>query len=447
MTQYEKTAEACRRSGVMIDTGRKYYSPSALEKLVDIISRAGLGVIQLHFSEEMGFGIESRLFPWLPGRDGRLCTQGQVGSLATDGRYLSYAELSALAEYASDRGVEVIPSFDSPGHLNYTVKRFHDTVRETGSYSFGFGGIEYLTRFDGEGYSFFIDGKEDAEAPPESREYGIGSFFSAGGKISRVKGTNNQGFSRGIDISNRTAAAYVSAVFSEAASFFASLGCRSIDIGGDELLGFAPAAVETSVLPRWGQLDGWKRKAEELTGSADAVAYDLFVDYMNHLRRLAAGLGYRSVRVWNDEFMRESDTGWKYGDPGHVQFDRGYTVQFWSAKPAFASPAAIAGRGIDLIGADSVYCYYVLTEKARAVPPAAYEKSNPGCISGEWDRYSFGLPGTEGRTLDTPELRERLRGNMICVWSDRPDLEDEDTVIANAGKMAEAMAEAIRRAE
>ena len=54
-----------------------------------------MNTLVLHFSEEMGLGIESKLYPWLAGRDGTLCTQAEV---ATDNSFLTQEEIAAARE-------------------------------------------------------------------------------------------------------------------------------------------------------------------------------------------------------------------------------------------------------------------------------------------------------------------------------------------------------------
>ena len=429
----------CERSGVMLDAGRKYYSPAEIKKLINLIADCGLGTLMLHYSEDAGYGIESKAFPFLPGRDGALCTQTAEGPLASDMRYLSADEIGEIVSFARSKGVQVVPSFDSPGHLNYSVAKFHEQVKELGAFEFTCAGSVCRAEYDG-GYRFFIDGSETGSVG--SREYGIGSYFSLDGKTSRVCGTGNHAFSRGVDLSNPAAVLFAEALLRDSSEIFRNLGCDEIDIGGDELLGFAPAI--TADLPKWMQLDSWRRRAAELSGLPDAVPYDMFVIYMNRICRAMFDEGFSCVRVWNDEFMRESDTGWKYGDPGHVQFDPRFTVQYWSAKPAFAPVASIAARGHDIIGADSEYCYYVLISKARSDPPEAYRKCVASAVEAEWDRYSFGSGILEGSRLDTPELRARLKGNVVCVWSDRSDLRTGEEVLCELEPLLRTAAKKIR---
>ncbi len=454
--------------GVMIDCGRKYFSPRSLELLIAGMSELGLDFLELHFSEDMGVGIECPAYPWLAGRDGILCTQGKTGECPTDPRVLSREDLRMIADCARGKGIRIIPSYDSPGHLNYTVKRFCEMAARPGGLSYSFGGHDYhvsavevagssaaegesgagqsagqsdgqtsgresLTAAKEYRYSFLRDGVPVPLTGTGPLIHGIGSYFEYGGVISRVAGTNNRDFPRGINIAFEPAVAFIRSVLDSYARMFREAGCDGIDIGGDELLGFAPAVADTSAVPRWAQLDAWKKAAAEKYGEG-AVAYDLFVGYMNTLYGDMKKLGYREVRTWNDEFMRSSDTGWSRG-AGHVQPDPGFTVQYWSSKPAFAPPGEIAAAGHRLINCASAYCYYVLTDKARCIPPLAYAKCDPEHIAAEWDPRVY----SDGGEPDAVPS-----GAMFCIWCDSPGLRTDTEAAEEALPLIAAFAAASR---
>ena len=66
--------------GMSLDNGRKYFTADWIKELIRELSWSDMNCLTLHFSEEMGLGIESKLYPWLAGRDGGLCTQGTVAT-------------------------------------------------------------------------------------------------------------------------------------------------------------------------------------------------------------------------------------------------------------------------------------------------------------------------------------------------------------------------------
>ena len=106
-----------------LDCGRKYFSPKWFEKLIPSLKCANLNTLYLHFSEEMGLRLESKQYPFLAGGDHTLCVHGAAnGEAYNDGKYLTQDEMKYIVSIAKDNEIEVIPSFDSPGHMNYAVK-------------------------------------------------------------------------------------------------------------------------------------------------------------------------------------------------------------------------------------------------------------------------------------------------------------------------------------
>ncbi|MGA9271151.1 MAG: family 20 glycosylhydrolase, partial [Lutimonas sp.] len=62
-----------------------------------------MNVLHLHLTDHQGFRIESKVFPLLH----------EMGS---EGNYYTQKEIREILEYASDRGIRIVPEFDVPGH-------------------------------------------------------------------------------------------------------------------------------------------------------------------------------------------------------------------------------------------------------------------------------------------------------------------------------------------
>ena len=316
---------------VSLDNGRKYFTVDWIKELIREMSWANMNALALHFSEEMGLGIESELYPWLAGRDGTLCVAEDLGE-DYDGRYLTQEEIVEIVEYAKLYHIDVIPSLDSPGHMNYIVKKFNERCA-TQSFSFTYDGVTYTV----------------------PAGHNIGNYFEYNGqKTAVVPGSRNTAYSRGINIADDIAVAFTKSLIEEYANLFGELGCTKFDIGGDELLGWG-SAVSSSV-SKWKQLDHWKRYAQTQTGNSNAVAYDAFLLYMNDLNDLVRKLGYTSVRMWNDDALRSSDTGWT----GVVQLDTDIDIWFWTAGNN--SNYAYTDEGYEVYNITESYCYYVLND-------------------------------------------------------------------------------------
>ena len=89
----------------MLDMARKYYSKATIIKFIDALSFAQFNFLQLHFSENEGFRIECQTAP----------------EIVSD-EFLTKAEIKEIIQYAQVAGIEIIPDFDSPGHLKQILK-------------------------------------------------------------------------------------------------------------------------------------------------------------------------------------------------------------------------------------------------------------------------------------------------------------------------------------
>lgn len=366
---------------LMLDCGRKYFSPKWYERLIPLLKRAGLNALYLHFSEEMGLRIESKQFPWLAGGDNTLCVYGSKCGLAEDNsKYLTQNELKHIASIASDYNIELIPSLDSPGHMNYAVKKYNE-------------------------------------------HYGadIGNYFHKNGKRSIVQGSSLTGeeaqrrFSRGIDIANDEAVDFAFALLCEYGELFRSLGAKSFDIGGDELLGFGESIDAT--LSKWQSLEHWEALARQKTGNPQAVAYDAFLLYMNEAAALVRSLGYSSIRMWNDDVLRSGDTDWAQA----VELDKSIELEYWLpyANGGKNTVHSYVENGYRVYNFLNYYTYYVLGVGMKS-------KITPQELSAKWNAYVFDSPTKQAR-LDAGS--PSVLGGGFCVWCDNPSAESEDELL------------------
>lgn len=92
---------------VMLDIGRKYYPLTELKRLVRSMALFQFTHLQLHFSENEGFGIESLRHPEI-----------------VSSNHLTKAEIKDLIAYAKQYYLEIIPDLDSPGHLQQVLRHY-----------------------------------------------------------------------------------------------------------------------------------------------------------------------------------------------------------------------------------------------------------------------------------------------------------------------------------
>lgn len=89
--------------GLMIDVARHFIPIDVLLRNIDAMAAVKMNVLHLHLSDDEGFRVESKVYPKLQ----------QNGS---NGMYYTQAQITAMVQYAHNRGIIVIPEFDLPGH-------------------------------------------------------------------------------------------------------------------------------------------------------------------------------------------------------------------------------------------------------------------------------------------------------------------------------------------
>lgn len=130
--------------GFHIDVARHMFTMDYLKKLVDQLSFYKLNKLQLHLTDDQGWRIEIKKYPALTTQGAwrsfdkydRECMQKAATdpSFAIDerfirngneyGGYYTQAQLKDFIDYATQRGLDVIPEIDMPGHFSAAIKAF-----------------------------------------------------------------------------------------------------------------------------------------------------------------------------------------------------------------------------------------------------------------------------------------------------------------------------------
>ncbi len=98
--------------GLHLDVSRHFFDVKFLRRYLDWMSRLKLNKFHWHLSDDQGWRLESKRFPRLH----------EIGSWrkepdgSTYGGYYSLRQVKAVLDYAAQRGIEVIPEIDIPGH-------------------------------------------------------------------------------------------------------------------------------------------------------------------------------------------------------------------------------------------------------------------------------------------------------------------------------------------
>lgn len=87
--------------GLHLDCARHFFPVSTVKKVIEGISYGKMNVLHLHLSDDHGWRIESKKFPKLH---------------ESSGEYYTQEEIRDIIVYAKERGIDVIPEIDMPGH-------------------------------------------------------------------------------------------------------------------------------------------------------------------------------------------------------------------------------------------------------------------------------------------------------------------------------------------
>ncbi|KAK2959155.1 putative Beta-hexosaminidase subunit B2 [Blattamonas nauphoetae] len=105
----------------MVDTCRHFFPISSLKRIIDGMALTKINRFHMHLSDDQGFRIQSFKYP----------TLNSISSFRDNGKYGGYytqAELKAFVQYASTRGITVIPEIDLPAHSHAILSAFPQYV-------------------------------------------------------------------------------------------------------------------------------------------------------------------------------------------------------------------------------------------------------------------------------------------------------------------------------
>jgi len=92
---------------LMLDMGRKFFTKDWIIGLINYMKELRMNTLHLHFSENEGFRIECKTYPQIVSKE-----------------YLSKKEIAEIINYANQNDIQIIPEFDTPGHLKQILTFF-----------------------------------------------------------------------------------------------------------------------------------------------------------------------------------------------------------------------------------------------------------------------------------------------------------------------------------
>ena len=251
----EKAAQVneklAKKKIVSIDAGRKYFSPEQLKEIIDKAKHYGytdlhllVGNDGLRFMlDDMSLTVGDKTYA---SDDVKRAVENGTNAYYNDpnGNHLTESEMTDLISYAKDKGIGLIPTVNSPGHMDAILNAMKEL------------GIEKPN------FNYF--GKESA---------------------------------RTVDLDNEKAVAFTKALIDKYAGYFAGKS-EIFNIGLDEYANDATNAKGWSVLQayKWYPEDGFPDKG-----------YDKFIAYANDLAHIVKSHGLKPM-AFNDGIYYNSDT-------------------------------------------------------------------------------------------------------------------------------------------
>jgi hexosaminidase len=110
--------------GAHLDVARHFFGKREILTLIDALAAVKLNRLHLHLTDDQGWRIESRLHPALHevgshrprSRISLNNEQPPVYEEIPHGGFFTLADLAEIAAFAAQRGMEVVPEIDMPGH-------------------------------------------------------------------------------------------------------------------------------------------------------------------------------------------------------------------------------------------------------------------------------------------------------------------------------------------
>lgn len=100
----------------MVDVGRQTHYISYVKKYIDMCWLYRMSYFQLHLSDNPGIAVPIDSFP----------------NLATEGRAYTKEEIIEIRRYAKERGIEIVPELDVPGHSEQFMKKYPEIFGNNG---------------------------------------------------------------------------------------------------------------------------------------------------------------------------------------------------------------------------------------------------------------------------------------------------------------------------
>ncbi|MBQ8577169.1 MAG: family 20 glycosylhydrolase, partial [Clostridia bacterium] len=312
------------------------------------------------------------------------------------GKYLKTSELIDICNVAKEYHIDIIPSFDSPAHLDYLTWKFEQNYKSNSSYSFTYNDTTYKASSNSGCINY--TNTTGASAP---------TYYYAAANIK----------------DGSMGRAFLFAIYEDLADFFKEYaGSTDFSIGADEVP----------------------------NPSSRIWSYSDFVDYINDLNALLKGKGY-TMRMFND-YLGSTSYNYTSGissTSNQHSFNTDIEIMYWdspydqnsgsSSGTATVKASVLEKEGFTLYNCIQSNCYYVLRVANSSSVSSTYkymDARNPDNLnwsfnySTEEKIYSTWTPndmGEKGKNSTTDTVSS-IGGAYFLIWNDYASVSTESEI-------------------
>lgn len=391
---------------VHLDCGRKYFTRNWICNFIRQISWMGYNTLEFHFSEDGGFRADfwddsyykgvfqpENDFSWICGSKPQAWVFSPYNTDSDRNKYLTTKELVEICNTAAKYHIDIIPSFDTPSHVDYLTYQFEQNYLSNSSYSFTYKGTTYTAA-------------------------SVNGCINYTGATGYSDSTYNWPYYSAIDITNDVAKNFVFALYTDIANFFkVYAGSTEFNMGGDEVY------LGTGYSYKW--------------------SADKFPAYVNEVDNLLNSLGY-TTRIFND-FMGSTVYNFDLDD-----FNSDIEILYWNSPldpndgtynssddtTIAATKFSNNNRVLyNVIQTGTYYCTRITGSTGTYANKDARDPDNHqwriynatgSGIYNDWNPKDFGEKGVHKETVDIPA--NKIAGAYFCLWHDFASLNTEQEI-------------------
>ncbi len=108
--------------GLLLDTSRHFFSVATIKRQIDAMAAAKYNIFHWHLTDDQGWRLESKKYP-------------NLHKLASDGEYYTRRQIRDVVAYARERGIQVLPEIDMPGHASAIAVAYPELMSAPGPYA------------------------------------------------------------------------------------------------------------------------------------------------------------------------------------------------------------------------------------------------------------------------------------------------------------------------